>query len=84
MEITIDTKKFFAEFLEMYNHLEKRDDRLWDKMNKAEAEGDMEKYRKLDHKSDKICAKMGGMHEVLWMLGYTTKYQDGKFVIVHR
>ena len=85
MEITINTDRFFAEFLEMYNDLEKRDDRLWDKMDKAEANGDTEKFQKLDRLSDKICARMGGMQDVLWMLGYCVKYQSGEFVIVrHR
>ena len=84
MTIFIDTNKFFADFLERYEVLSQKDDRLYEKYMKAESEGDTEKMKRLDRKMDMTCAKIDGLHEVLWMLGYTVKWQSDKFVIVHR
>lgn len=84
MEITINTERFFSAFLEMYNSLEEKDDHLWSKQEKAESEGNAAKAQKLERHMDKINAKMDGMHEVLYMLGYTVKWQEDKFVIVRR
>ena len=43
MTIFIDTNKFFADFLERYEVLSQKDDRLYEKYMKAESEGDTEK-----------------------------------------
>jgi hypothetical protein len=76
--------RFFEKFLAKYNELEARSDRLEDKMEKAEAEGDIERCKKLDHLDDRIISKMDGMTDVLMMLGYEIQYQNGKLVIVSR
>lgn len=76
--------RFFESFLAKYNELEATADRLDDKMEKAEANGDMEKYQKLDSKQDRIISKMDGMTDVLMMLGYEIHYQNHKPVIVKR
>lgn len=76
--------RFLANFLEKYVALDAQADRLEDKMDKAEAEGNIEKYQKLDHHIDRIISKMDGMTDVLMMLGYEIQYQSGKPVIVER
>lgn len=76
--------RFFANFLAKYNELDARYDHLEDRMDKAEAEGDTYKYQRLDHQADRITYKMDGMTDVLMMLGYELRYQNGKPVIVER
>jgi tRNA A37 N6-isopentenylltransferase MiaA len=77
-------KRFFANFLAKYSELEATSDRLEDKMEKAKADGNIEKYQKLDRKDDRIASKMDGMTDVLMMLGYEIRYQSGQPVIVER
>lgn len=76
--------RFFAEFLNRYNELEAQADRIETRMDKAEANGDVEKYQKLDRKDDRLISKMDGMTDVLMMLGYELRYQSGKPVIVQK
>ena len=82
--ITIDLDRFCESYLKRLNDYSKRDDRLWDKLEKAEAAGDTERAKKLDHQMDMLEAKIDGMEEVLYMLGYVVKWQKDHFVIVHR
>lgn len=77
-------KRFFANFLAKYSELEAASDRLEDRMEKAEADGNAEKYQKLNHRDDRIISKMDGMTDVLMMLGYEIRYQSGNPVIVER
>ena len=77
-------KRFFDNFLAKYSELETTSDRLENRMEKAEADGDIDKYKKLDHRDDRIISKIDGMTDVLMMLGYEIHYQSGKPVIVER
>lgn len=76
--------RFLANFLEKYVELEAQADRLDEKMDKAEADGNEAKYQKLDRHQDRIISKMDGMTDVLMMLGYEIQYQNHKPVIVKR
>ena len=70
------------EYLEYrLDDLMRRCDRCEERQDKAEAEGDLEKVKRLDHKIDKILAEMDGMRTVLNCLGYTARCDlvDGKF-----
>lgn len=82
--ITIDLDRFCETYLNRLNQYSKRDDRLIDKMEKAEDAGDTERAKKLDRQSDMLEAKMDGMEEVLYMLGFVVQWQKDHFVIVHR
>lgn len=76
--------RFLEKFLERYMDEEKHIDRIEAKMDKAEAEGNMEKYNRLDRRDDKLIAHLDGMTDVLMMLGYEIQYQNHKPVIVKR
>ena len=62
------------EYLEYcLDNLLRKCDRCEERQDKAEAEGDLEKVKRLDHKIDKILAEMDGMRTVLNCLGYTAR-----------
>ena len=82
--INIDFDRFTTAFLAKFHELSAQDDRLFDKYEKAEAEGNTAKMQKLDRRMDMTCSKMDGMHEVLAMLGFVVKWQEDHFVIVYR
>ena len=52
------------------NNLRKELDRLDAKMDKAEADGDEERYAKLDKRQDMALERLHGMQMVLFPLGY--------------
>lgn len=77
-------KRFFANFMAKYEELDERFDRTEDRLDKAQAEGNEKKAEKLDRRLADIVNKMDGMTDVLMMLGYEVRYQNGKPVIVER
>lgn len=78
----INMEKFLADFAHLYGIRNKADDRLYDKHEKAEQDGDTKKAAYLDHRMDINLARMEGMVDVLEMLGYTIMWQNLKPVIV--
>lgn len=64
----------------------RKSNRLEEKMEKAEADGDTEKYARLDRKDDMAIAEIGAICDVLSCLGYYAKpnEDDTKFIIYKR
>ena len=80
----INMEKFLADFAELYGTLDKKDDHLYEKHEKAEQAGDTKRAAKIDRRMDINLARMQGMVDVLEMLGYTVIWQELKPVIVRR
>lgn len=73
---------FFSSFLQRYNKLEEKADRLYAAMKQADAEGNSKKHAKLDRHADINAAKMDGMYDTLNLLGYTMRHKSGKRIII--
>ncbi len=76
------TREMLDKWLEKYNSLEKQYDKEWDRMDKCDREGNIERSKIHSDKMDIISAKQDGMMDALRIFGYTAIYQDGKYVIV--
>lgn len=74
--------KFFAQFIEKMEILEKASDKQWDKMEKYEGEGDDVRAQRAAARMNEIHAKQEGMETVLEMLGYTVIRQNDEMKIV--
>lgn len=61
-----------------------KSDRIEDRMEKAELEGDTERLARLDAKDNAVIAEIDGVANALAYLGYTVKHQDDRYVIVKR
>lgn len=58
-------------FMASLNQLDKRYDRYWTLLNRAEASGDTEKANRCQAKIDCISAEMDGMLSALQIFGHT-------------
>lgn len=64
------TKLQEERIINQFAYLNKRYDRIEERMEKAEAEGDAEKAKRLDGKLDQLLKEMDGIQFVLKTLGY--------------
>ena len=64
----------------------RKSNKVEDRMDKAEAEKDMEKYAKLDCKNNILVNQISLMHDVLLCLGYsaTFDYDENRAILTKR
>ena len=69
-------------WLQKYEELGRQSDRLEDKMERREAEGNMEKVKRLEHLNNEVITEMRGMRTALNIFGYDVKYSNDHYVII--
>ena len=67
-----------------YGILDKRLDRIEERIERYEAEGNKERAKSARITEDTILAEMEGLNKALLIIGYCTKWQGNTRVIVKR
>jgi len=78
------TKEQIIGIEEKLNYILRRSDRLEERIEQAEADGDTDKLHRYEKKDERYFGMIEGIDFVLARIGYVTKWQDGKFVVVER
>ena len=69
----------------LLNYLDRRMDKIEDKMELAERDGDFERVERLDRTHDTLLARQNQVFEVLNILGYSARWgedTDYKYIIL--
>lgn len=74
--------KMLDKWLESYNKLEEKHDRLWEKYTRYQQSGDKTRERRTFERMEYIESYQEGMIEALNIFGYCLQYQDGQYVVV--